>query len=519
MRADPERTPVLVAAGQSESRDGSALPLDLMENAVLEALEGRPGLGQAIERCSVVNVLTRRSGPAPASDLAKRLGIAPAILETTSVGGNTPQALVTRAATDIALGRLSASLIAGAEAVRTGRLTGAPARGRAEGSGGLGAAAETAEPSPAPDPVVGSYRQDLSDEERAAGLIIPVQVYPLIESVLATRAGRGPAEQRGYLGEILAPFSEVAAANPHAWFRDALTADEIATVTPGNRLVAEPYTKRMTAFLGGAQGAAVVVCSLATAQRLGVDDGAVFVWAGASCDDVWYPVARPDLGASPAIAAAGRAVLDAAGAAIGDVGLFDLYSCFPSAVQLGAEALGLGLGEPGRLTLTGGLPYFGGPGNNYTTHALAALFERMRGGGQGLGLVSALGWYATKHAIGLYGSSPPPRGFLEGDTADAQRRIDASALPVLPLGETIPVEGSSAAGAEATVDASTVFYDRAGEPIAAPVYATLRDGRRLAAAVEPVDLASVSGTFLVGARIAVTGTKDGSSPTYRVITR
>jgi acetyl-CoA C-acetyltransferase len=500
---DPERTPVIVATGQCESRGNSMAALELAEVAASEALGAATGLGEAIERLTVVGILSRRAGVTPASDLAKRLGLTPAVAETTSVGGNTPQALVNRAAAEIAAGRLRGTLIAGAEAVRSGRLK--PANDPSTTA--------HVEPTEAvePDPVLGIYRQDLSDEERAVGLMIPVQIYPMFESVLAHRAGRSPAEQRAVIGEFLAPFTKVAAAHPHAWFQKERTSAEIADPTPDNRLVAEPYTKRMAAFLGGAQGAAIVVTSLAVARRLGIDDGATFIWSGADCDDVWYPLARPDLGRSPAIEAMGAAALGAVRATIDDFGPIDLYSCFPSAVELAAAALGLALDDPRGLTLTGGLPYFGGPGNNYSTHAIATLAERFRSGSGsgGLGLVTALGWYATKHSLGVYSALPPPSGYVPADTADAQRRIDASPLEIVPLGEEI--------SCEAVVDASTVYYDRDHNALGAPVFATLGDGRRVAAMTGLDEAASVAGRWLVGERIFVEQRPDGTPARYKVI--
>ncbi len=51
---------------------------------------------------------------------------------------------------------------------------------------------------------------------------------------------------------------------------------------------------------------------------------------------------------------------------------------FRAAVELAAEALGLATDDPRGLTVTGGLPYFGGPGNNYTTHGIATLTDLLR---------------------------------------------------------------------------------------------------------------------------------------------
>lgn len=528
MSLDPDRTPVVVAVGQAESRDRLLGPLELAEAAARAALDAAPALAAAIERVTLVNVLSKRAGVAPASRVAEALGLPTVARETTTVGGNTPQAMVERAAADIALGRLSATLIVGAEAVGSGRLR--PA-GRAEENEArrpdpCGAAAGAAPPPRPPDAVVGDARQDLSDEERMAGLLVPVHVYPMFESVLAARAGRTPAEQRDVLGRLLAPFTEVAASHPHAWFRRTRSARELATISPDNRLVAEPYLKRMVAFLGGAQAAALVLTSLAVAKSLKLDGGALFVWSAASANEVWYPMARPDLGSSAGLEAAAGAALQAAGVGLEDISAFDLYSCFPSAVQIAAASLGLKLDldrpdETPRLTVTGGLPYFGGPGNNYSTHAIATMFDLFRSsngggaavGGRGqLGLVTSVGWYLTKHSVGIYGSRPPERGYEPVDTRKEQDAIDATALAYVAAGEGV--------ASTATVDASTVLYDREGEPTAAPVVATLADGRRVVASAVDGGAGEVAGTFLVGARVRVERTAGANvAPTYRIIDR
>lgn len=480
-----DRLPVIVAAGQAIEREAVVSPIELAERAARAALDAVPGLDRRIQRVSVPNILSR-GGPAPAAQVAHRLRLGEVRTETTTVGGNTPQWLVNRAAADISAGRLDATLIVGAEAIRSGR--------QARAAGGSGSSADS--PDFEPDPVVGDPRPGSGAAEMAAGLVLPAHVYPMFESVLAHRAGRPPAAQRDFIAGWLWRFSEVAAAHPYAWFRDRLRPDDIARVSADNRLVAEPYTKLMNAFLFGDQAAAVVVCSLAVARDLGVADRAVFIWSGADANDVWEVPARPDLGASPAIALAGRAALEVAGLGTDDIGHFDLYSCFPSAVQLAAGALGLALDDPRGLTVTGGLPYFGGPGNNYSTHAIATMVERLRDDPPGaFGLVSALGWFVTKHAVGVYGNQPPPRGFALPDLADAQAAIDGSALPVLAEGE-----------GEAVVEAATVVFERDGTPTGAPIIATLGGGARVVATAAPdVDLTALVGRDLVGDRVVVRG--------------
>jgi acetyl-CoA C-acetyltransferase len=477
MSIDPERIPVIVGVGQAIERDDPVWSRDLMERAAWRALDDAPGIGPHLQRVTVVQVIGDRF-PRPATAVARRLGLGEDVrCETTVVGGNTPQWLMTRTAEAIAAGELRAAMIVGAEAQaspKRGDLPDDPDAALADGP---------------PDPVLGVDKFGLSEAERSIRLFLPIHVYPMFESVQAAEAGRSFAEQRAHVAAFMARNSAVAAKHPYAWFPEEVSADELATVTPDNRLTAEPYTKRLNAIMQVDQGAALVVCSLGLARELGLEDRAVFVWSGADATEVWCPVQRPDLARSAGIRAAGGAALGAAGIGIDAVDHLDLYSCFPSAVQAGTEALGISVDDPRGLTVTGGLAYFGGAGNNYVGHAIATTVELLREGG-GLGLCTGLGWFTTKHSVGIYGATPPPDGFRRGDTTSAQAAIDASELPV-----TLEASGP------ATVVAGTVIHDRAGQVASAPVFADLPDGRRVAATAHDDELASLAGVSLVGRTI------------------
>ncbi len=525
---DPERIPVVIASGQSIERTALTTPLELMELACDAAFAEVPALRSRVDRLSVVNIMTR-SGPRPASDLAARIGTTHAACEVTTIGGNSPQWLVNRAASAIATGRLAVTVIAGAEAIRSSRRRRALATTiphTRNTTPGLAAAPDG--PAGLPDPVVGDDQPGVGPAESAIGLLLPVHLYPMFESVVAARLGRDASAHRLAMGELFAPFTEVAATHPYAWFPEVRTATDIATPTPDNRVVSEPYTKRMTAFLGSDQGAALVVCSLAEARRAGAIDRAVFIWSGSEAADIRSPTARPDPGRSPAIAVAGRALFEAASEAAGgtrtigidDIDVLDLYSCFPSAVELAVEALGVEPSDSRGMTVTGGLPYFGGPGNNYTTHSIATLTEMLRGTWDyvrrpdsrphqpALALATGLGWFVTKHALGVYGAKPPPGGFRYGDTSRGQSVIDSDACDV-----ALEVEGST----PATVVAATVIRDPDGTAVGAPAIARLPDGRHMA--VGPADdettveVGRLDVPGLVGTSIHI---QSGAPPRYRL---
>ena len=189
----------------------------------------------------------------------------------------------------------------------------------------------------------------------------------------------------------------------------------------------------------------------------------MFPWAGSDAHEHWFVSHRASLGRAPAIGIAGRAALDLAGVGVDDLAHIDVYSCFPSAVQIAAEEIGLGTDRP--LTVTGGLSFAGGPWNNYVSHSIATMVERLRSDAGTLGLVTANGGYLTKHAFGVFSTEPPSRPWRH---ANPQAEVDA--LPRRELAEV--VDGAVA------VESSCVMHDRDSAPEAAIVSVLLADGRR-----------------------------------------
>ena len=301
--------------------------------------------------------------------------------------------------------------------------------------------------------------------ERERGLIMPVQVYPMFETAIRAAAGRTVEQQQTVASELWSRFSEVAAQNPYAWSRVARTAEEIRTPTPTNRMIGFPYTKYMNSNNNVDMSAALIMCSAEKAQALAVPrDRWVFPHAGADCHEHNYISNRWTFDQTPAIELGGRDVLRLAGLSIDEIEIIDLYSCFPSAVQLGAQSLGLSLDR--QLTRTGGLSFAGGPWNNYVMHAIATVMHDLRDRDSAHGLVWANGGYATKHSFGVYSTEPP----VSFQHSYPQAEIDA--LPRRELADVAEATGA------ATVEAYTVMHDRDGVPETAFAACLLADGRR-----------------------------------------
>jgi len=503
MALDP-RTPVLVGVGQVTNLPGPGIaleersePVDLMVKALRAAAEdcdgASPGgparagdrlLGRA-GSLRVVGALGWRATN-PGMLVAERLGIDPSEQMLTGIGGNMPQSLLHQSARSIARGDLDVVLVTGAECLYT--------RGAAERDPDRPSLHWTTQPSDeTPPPVAfGADRAPATDLEMARGILLPIHAYPLLENALRGAEGWTLDEHRARIGGLWSRFSEVAAANPYAWLRRAFTPAEVTEPGASNRMIAFPYTKLCTANIGVDQGAAYICCSLAAARDAGVpEDRWVFPLAGADAHDHWFLSEREQLHRSPAIRIAGDRALALAGVSIDDVSAVDLYSCFPIAVQMGAAELGLPLDDPDRpLTLTGGLTFAGGPGNNYTTHGISSMVCRLRESPGAVGITTGLGWYATKHAVGLYSSRPPDHQGHDGFRwEDVQEEVDA--LPACPVDE-------SATG-PVRVETYTVTYDRDGMPERGIVACRTPIGSRTWANVtDPDELLALTTTEAIG---------------------
>ncbi len=452
-------TPVIIGVGQYVHRandlSDALEPIELMERAVVQAaadagLDGPP----SADTVRVVAQLSWRYTNTPRS-LAQRLGLEPRRLEYTAMGGNSPQSLVNQTALDIQAGHVDVAILAGGEATRT--------RKRARAAG-----VEIDWPRGDEDDEPTIIGEDLSmnlQDEIDRGIYLPVQVYPMFETAIRAGAGRNVEDHRAHLGRLWSGLSEVAASNPYAWIQEARSPEEITTTGPSNRMIGLPYPKLMNSNNDVDMSAAIIMCSTDAAERLGVPkDRWVYPLAGADCHEHNYVSNRDTFARTPAIELGGRLALELAGIGIDDVSIIDLYSCFPAAVQLGAQSLGIDLDR--QWSRTGGLTFAGGPWNNYVMHAIATVVTDLREQPDEHGFVWANGGYATKHAFGVYGTRPPD----EFRHAKPQDEIDA--LPRRELAAP-----ADAAGA-ATIEAYTVMFSRDDVPEQAIASCLLADGRR-----------------------------------------
>ena len=488
----PPRTPVLVGAAQlSQRAEDPALakePIALMEDALRAAAEdaGAPALLARLDSLCVTQGFHDYGNPA--AWLAERVGAPRAETVLALISGSGVQQMIDHACREILAGRSDVVALTGGEseqsARRLRRAGGTPARTKCEarepGPGGVGRP---------PDRVVGERAGWRDNPDITAGLHGAPHLFALFEVALRHRLGLGIAEHRARIGALWARFAEVAAGNPHAWVRSAPSAEQIAAPGEGNPWVAYPYTKLLVANAVVDQAAALILCSAEAARRAGVPE-AKWIYPVAATEAVVnrHVSERIELFEEPPMRLSAERALELAGVEAAALDFVDLYSCFPSAVQLGAEALGLPLDRP--LTVTGGLTFAGGPLNSYVIHAIATTMLRLRERPDATGLVSGVGGFFSKHTHGIYAARPPAAGF-RCENLDAEvRQLPVRAYDTAYVGP-------------ARVEAYTIAYD-GGQPARAVLAVRTPDEQRSwARSTDPALIAALEREDWVGRAVRV----------------
>jgi len=477
---------VLIGYGQVNHRDDidpqkrSVEPVDLMAAAVREAADSR--VIAAVDSIRVVNVLSAQYRD-PGLLLGERIGATRFTTLCSPVGGNVPQSLLNQACLDIQRGRAGVVLLVGAETWRSRRGL------RGKGSKLVWTVQDQSVPMAE---VSGDDVPMAGEAEIRIGLDRPAYVYPLFEQALRIANGESVEDHLKRIGELWARFNAVAVGNPHAWIRKPLTADQICQAGPQNRMISWPYTKLMNSNNMVDQGAALILTSVEQAARLQVPaEQWVYPQAGTDAHDTSAIAERDELHRSPAIRIAGARALELAGLGIDDVDYVDLYSCFPSAVQVAATELGLPIDNPARpLTVTGGLTFAGGPWSNYVMHSIATMAELLVANPGRHGLITANGGYLTKHSFGVYGTEPP-REFRWED--------------LQPVVDQVPTrEGLVEWEGIGTVEAWTTPFNREGDPEKVFLAVRTPDGSRTLAVITNTAAAQASvQEDIGGAKVAV----------------
>jgi acetyl-CoA C-acetyltransferase len=435
-------------------------PLGLMAAAALKSgkVTGMPDTLCKLDGIMVVRPLSAHY-PSAAEQLAEKIGASPRFTIVSKIGGNSPQSMVNKAAGMIARGELETVLIAGAEAYYPRGDKRAPSgnalfQGLPEDYNG--------------DDTVGSTELEINH-----GIHQPLHGFPLFETALWAASGMPIEAYLQRIGKLWAGFSEVAAGHPDAWTRLPRSAAEISTPTKANRFISFPYTKYMNPLVTVDQGAAIILTSGERAAQYSQSGKrpVYFLGGGYAEDRQRFLIEKSDFVSSPPLKAAACKALERSLLQLDDIDCFDIYSCFPCSVTIAKRMLGLTDNDPRPLTLTGGLGFFGGPGNNYSLHAIATLAQTISTGKKDNGLITSLGWFLHKHAAGVYSAIPAETDLRGHDRADQKACV---------VGKE-PVKIIAQASGPGHIETYTVKFTKDGRPESAVIYGKSVAGFRFAA--------------------------------------
>lgn len=503
---------VIVGVGEvveqvPESLETASSPLDLMVAASKKALQNAhsAGITDELDTVAVVRTTSDSGGmlKSPFGDpenyprsIAQQLGFSPKTAVYSPASGQSPQVLVNTYSTKISTGECEAVMIVAAEAVANQKAL-KRAKVKTNWRNDVSGQLENLGPDGFVTLDVSQLFNELTN--------IPA-MYSLFENARRAKLKASRADYAAMCGEMFSRFSGVAESHPQAMFPKRFSANEITEISETNTAITDIYTRAMVAKDGVNLGSAIVMMSESKAIALGIDPAKfIYPLAGSEATDKTIPY-REDLSTSIAQKAAYDAVFDEADLTVSDITRMDLYSCFPIAVFSACEALAISPNDPRGLTVTGGLPFFGGPGNSYSLHGIVNIVSALRKDGKGIGLVGANGGFLSKHAIGLYGTSAPKMGWREADKAALQLKVASQKTP----------EIANFAEGRAVVETFSVEFNRKG-PKRGFIIGRLEDGRRFLGCTDRDDEETVQDlltTDPIGREVFVTGKGPGNRFTF-----
>ncbi|MDA8936556.1 enoyl-CoA hydratase-related protein [Porticoccaceae bacterium] len=469
--------PIIVGVGQvvdhwdGRDLDQSSSPISLITESIkrAQADAGVFDLVEKIDTLAVVRAYTD-SLRKPFDPFGKAKNFPAAVIEAASLspkrtiystaGGEQPQSLVNELSEDIARGDIRMAMITGGEALATLK-TALKKQLALDWSSEADADIEER----------GTQTDFISKYEMVNGMGLPPQTYAAMEQALRARLGMSRVQYLDYMGGICAGLCKTAQQNPYSQYPQAKSAEFLATASKDNYPICDPYLKWLIAQDAVNQASTLILTSVGYAKELGIDPDQWIYLHGYSDVKEKLVSERPDLSKSKALELAISGAISSAGIAAGDIAYRDIYSCFPIVVHLASEVLGL---DPvsDQMSMTGGLSFFGGAGNNYSTHAIATVVEKLRQDRQAYGLVLANGGFMSKQSAGVY-SAKTPQAWAEISSEALQAEVDAQPECKL-LNEDCT----------AVIEAYTVRHDRNGI-IHAYLFARNDQGRVMA--VAPAD--------------------------------
>ena len=403
------KIPVVVGIGSIQQK-GSFNELDealvLMEKAAKAAIvdSANNSIVDYIDQIQVPKGYWKYRDPG--KWIAERNDIQSAVTSVTKIGV-LQQNLINSACDDIAHGKIRASLIVGGEARYKKILALKENKEFIETELNIN-----------PDFYVKATDELQTKEERDELGLMAVGYYAILETAYRKKNGLSLQEHKDKISNMYAEFSKIAANNPDGWIDSNKSAEDIKQISKENPLQAFPYNKFHCTSWNVNQASAMILCSEDLADKLDIPKNKrVYPLASSETNHMIAPIQRPKLSESTGLDLAAKFIKDICDEHKIQPNTYDLYSCFPIAVQMFADSLNLGSEDV--KTVTGGMPFAGGPLNNYMIHSTVKMLSEIRNNHSNIGLVTGVSGMMTKQAFALWAKEPLIQFISKDVTEDA----------------------------------------------------------------------------------------------------
>ncbi len=212
-------------------------------------------------------------------------------------------------------------------------------------------------------------KEDLYGDEELQELgAMAVGYYAAIETAIRKNDDENIEEHQNNIASMYEEFSKVASNNEDAWLDHPYSKKEILETSKKNKMLAYPYNKLHCTSWNVNQSAALVICSEELADKLEIDNKKrVYPISSSENNHMIAIQQRPKLYESLGMIYAAKSINGMMEQLDIRLDAYDLYSCFPAAVKMFSKSLELGSEIP--KTITGSMPYAGGPLNSFVIHS------------------------------------------------------------------------------------------------------------------------------------------------------
>ncbi len=183
-----------------------------------------------------------------------------------------------------------------------------------------------------------------------------VGYYAILESALRKTKNLKIDSHKEQIGKLYSDFSKIAALNDEGWIANPYDWENISNESDKNPMQALPYNKLHCTSWNVNQASAMILCSEELANELNIPQkNRLYPLASSETNHMIAAIQRPNIIKPTGLQLAADFILNICKEHNIKPNTFEVYSCFPVAVQMFADSLNLDLNS--NLTSTGGMPF------------------------------------------------------------------------------------------------------------------------------------------------------------------